>query len=431
MQALRRLRDAFLRHEETICEALEQDLGKPRFEALASEIGGVRNELDVVARRLRSWARPKRRPSPRVLFPGRAFVQPEPYGSVLIISPWNHPFDLSLTPLIGAIAAGNTVILKPSELAPASSRLLAQIIAEVFPPEHALVCQGGAEVAQALLARRFDYIFFTGGEAVGRLVMQAASIHLTPITLELGGKSPVIVDAEAPLELAARRILFGKSFNAGQTCIAPDYALVDRRVYVRFLEMLQAEHRRMYGNHPCPDVGHVINARHFARLVAYLKDGRILCGGEHDAGTLKLHPTVLVDVTADAPVMREEIFGPILPVLPVADFDAAIRFVNDRPRALALYLFSRDRRRHEEVLRRTSSGGVTLNDTLVHYVNRDLPFGGIGPSGMGRYHRQASFETFSHYRSVQVAGTFPDIPLKYPPYAGKLGLLRQILRFYN
>jgi acyl-CoA reductase-like NAD-dependent aldehyde dehydrogenase len=431
LRALRRLREVFVRHEEDIYQALEQDLGKPRFEALVSEFGGVRNELDVVIRRLPGWARPKRRPTPWVLLPGRAFVQPEPYGTVLIISPWNYPFDLSLTPLIGAVAAGNAVIIKPSELAPASSRLLAQIVSEAFPPEHVLVCEGGVEVAQALLAQRFDYIFFTGGEAVGKLVMQAASAHLTPITLELGGKSPAIVDADAPLELAARRILFGKFFNAGQTCIAPDYVLVDQRVYAPFLEQLQAEHRRMYGAHPCRDVGRVINARHFARLVAYLKDGRILCGGEHDAAALRIHPTVLVDVQPDAPVMREEIFGPILPVLPIADFDTAIRFVNDRPRALALYLFSRDRRRHEEVLQRTSSGGVTLNDTLIHYANRDLPFGGIGPSGMGRYHRRASFDTFSHYRSVQVAGTFPNMPLKYPPYKGKIGLLRQVLRFLN
>jgi aldehyde dehydrogenase (NAD+) len=431
VQALRRLRESFVRHEEDIYQALEQDLGKPRFEALVSEIGGVRNELDVAIRRLRSWARPKRRSNPWLLFPGRAYVRPEPYGAALIISPWNYPIDLSLTPLIGAVAAGNTAILKPSELAPASSRLLAQIVGEAFPPEHVLVCEGGVEVAQALLAQRFDYIFFTGGEAVGRLVMQAASVHLTPLTLELGGKSPVIVDADAPLGLAARRILSGRFFNAGQTCVAPDYALVDQRAYAPFLEEVKAEHRRLYGAHPCADVGRVINARHFARLLAYLKDGRVLCGGEHDAATLKLHPTVLVDVPPDAPVMRDEIFGPILPVLPVADLDAAIRFINDRPRALALYFFSRDRRRHEELLRRTSSGGVTLNDTLIHYVNRELPFGGIGPSGMGRYHHQASFDTFSHQRSVQVAVTFPDVPLKYPPYKGKLGLLRLVLRYFN
>jgi aldehyde dehydrogenase (NAD+) len=431
LQALRRLREVFVRGEEDVYRALEQDLGKPRFEALVSEFAGVRNELDIVIRRLPGWVRPKRRPTPWVLLPGRAFVQPEPYGSVLIISPWNYPIDLSLSPLIGAVAAGNTVILKPSELAPASSRLLRQMVSEAFPPEHVAVCEGGVEIARTLLAQRLDYIFFTGGEAVGRLVMQAASANLTPITLELGGKSPTIVDADAPLELAARRILFGKFFNAGQTCIAPDYVLVDQRVYAPFLEKLQAEHRRMYGAHPCHDVSRVINAQHFARLVAYLKDGRVLCGGEQDPTGLKLHPTVLVDVKPDAPVMREEIFGPILPVLPIADLDAAIRFVNDRPRALALYFFSRDRRRHEVVLRRTSSGGVTLNDTLNHYANRGLPFGGIGPSGMGRYHRRASFDTFSHYRSVQVAGTFPDMPLKYPPYAGKLGLLRQVLRLLN
>lgn len=431
LQALRRLREVFVRHEEEIYQALEQDLGKPRFEVLGSEIGGIRNELDVVIRRLPGWIRSRRRPNPWVLFPGRAFIQPEPYGTVLIVSPWNYPLDLSLTPLVGAIAAGNTVILKPSELAPASSQLLAKIVAEAFPTEHALVCAGGIEVAQTLLEQRFDYIFFTGGEAVGRLVLQAASVHLTPVTLELGGKSPVVVDADAPLELAARRILFGRFFNAGQTCVAPDYVLVDQRVYAPFLEQLQLEHHRLYGVHPCRDVGRVINAHHFARLVAYLKDGRILCGGEHDATTLKIHPTVLVDVAPNAPVMREEIFGPILPVLSVADFDAAIRFINDRPRALALYLFSRDHHRQKELLRRTSSGGVTLNDTLSHYVNRDLPFGGIGPSGMGRYHRQASFDTFSHHRSVQVAGTFPDIRLKYPPYDGKLGLLRQFLRYFN
>jgi aldehyde dehydrogenase (NAD+) len=431
LEALRRLRQVFAHHEEEIYEALEKDLGKPRFEVLASEIGGVRNELEVAIRRLPRWARSKRRPNPWLLFPGRAFVKPAPYGVVLIVSPWNFPFDLSLTSLIGAVAAGNTAILKPSELAPASSQLLARIVAESFPPEHAVVREGGIEVAQALLRQRFDYIFFTGGEAVGRLVMQAAAVHLTPITLELGGKSPAIVAADAPLDLAARRILSGRFFNAGQTCVSPDYVLVDQRVYVPFLEMVRAEHRRFYGVHPCRDMGRVINARHFARLVAYLKDGRILCGGECDTAMLKMHPTVLVDVSPDAPVMREEIFGPILPVLSVADFDTAIRFINDRPHALALYLFCRDRRLQKELLQRTSSGGVTVNDTLSHYVNRDLPFGGVGPSGMGRYHHEASFNTFSHFRSIQVAGTFPEILWKYPPYGGKFGLLRQILRVFK
>ena len=398
---------------------------------MVSEISGVRNELDVAIRGCGRWARRRRQPSPWLVFPGRAFVEPVPLGNTLVISPWNYPFDLSLSPLIGAIAAGNTVLIKPSEHAPASSRLLANIVRDAFPPGHATVCEGAGDVAQALLRERFDYIFFTGGESVGRLVLQAASVHLTPVTLELGGKSPAIVDADAPLESAARRILFGRCFNAGQTCIAPDYVLVADDVYDRFLTCLQAEHGRFYGDPPCADVGRVVNARHFARLLAYLRQGRILCGGQHNADALRIHPTILVDVPPDAPVMREEIFGPILPVLRVADLDAAIRFVNDRPRPLALYLFSRGRDRREAVLERTCSGGVTVNDTLNHYANRNLPFGGVGASGMGRYHHRASFDTFSHFRSVQVAGLFPEIPLKYPPYRGKLGLLRRFLRWFN
>lgn len=429
VQALRRLREVFIRSEQAVFDALQSDLGKPRFEALGSEIAGVRTELDAAIGSLARWARPRRRRSPWLLFPGRAFVQPQPYGSVLIISPWNYPFELSLGPLVGAIAAGNTVLLKPSELAPASSALLARILSEAFAPGHAAACEGAADTAQALLGEPFDYIFYTGGEAVGRIVMRAASERLTPLTLELGGKSPAIVDAGVPLDVAARRILFGRFYNAGQTCLAPDYVLVDRRVHAPFLEHVREQHARLYGRHPSPDVGRVLNARHFERLLSYLRDGRIVCGGEHDAAALRIHPTVLADVGPDAPVMRQEVFGPVLPVLAVEDFEAALRFVNERPRPLALYLFSRSREHQRELLRRTHSGGVTVNDTLSHFVNRDLPFGGVGASGMGRYHKQASFDTFSHMRSVQVAGFVPDIAVKYPPYEGRLGMFRRVLRY--
>jgi aldehyde dehydrogenase (NAD+) len=428
IEALRRLRASFTGAQEAVFLALEQDLGKPRFEVAGSEMAGVLSELDTAIRMLRRWSRPRRRRSPWLLFPGRAFIQPQPYGTVLIVSPWNFPFELSLTPLVGALAAGNTAVVKPSEMAPASSAVLARIVAEALPPEHALVFEGGIDASRALLGQHFDYIFFTGGEAVGRLVMRAASERLTPVTLELGGKSPAIVDAGAPLDVAARRILFGRFFNAGQACIAPDYVLVERSAHPAFLEHLRAEHARLYGRPPCPDVARIVNARHFERLVGYLRDGRVLCGGEHDAASLRIHPTVLVDVSPDAPVMREEVFGPILPVLAVADFDEAVRFVNERPRPLALYYFSPDRGRQRELLRRTSSGGVAINDTLTHWVNRDLPFGGVGASGMGRYHLEATFDTFSHMRSVQVAATYPDIPLRYPPYRGKLGMFRRILR---
>jgi aldehyde dehydrogenase (NAD+) len=428
IEALRRLRSSFIGSEEAVFLALEQDLGKPRLEAAASELAGVTRELDTAIRSLRRWSRPKRRRSPWLLFPGRAFIQPQPYGTALIISPWNFPFELSLTPLVGAIAAGNTAVLKPSEASPASSALLSRIVAEALAPEHARVIEGGADAAGALLGQPFDYIFYTGGEAAGRTVMRAASERLTPVTLELGGKSPAIVDASAALDVAARRILFGRFYNAGQACIAPDYVLVERSAHAAFLGHVRAEHARLYGAHPCPDVARVVNARHFARLAGYLKDGRILCGGEHDAASLRMHPTVLVDVPPDAPVMREEVFGPILPVLAVEDFEAAVRFVNERPRPLALYLFSRDRARQRDLLLRTTSGGVAINDTLTQWVNRDLPFGGVGASGMGRYHLQATFETFSNMRSVQVAATSPDIPVRYPPYRGKLGMFRRMLR---
>lgn len=432
VEALKRLRQVFLRREEDVYGALAADLGKPRFEALLSEVSGILAELGLAIRQTPRWARERRRPNPWLLFPGRSFVRPQPYGTVLVLSPWNFPFELALSPLIGAIAAGNTVVLKPSEHAPASAQLLEEIVAEAFPPEHARVVNGGVEVAEALLKEPFDSFFFTGGEAVGRRVMQAAAERLVPVTLELGGKSPVVVTARARLELAARRVLFGRAFNAGQVCIGPDYALVERRVHPAFLEALRAEHARMFPEFPGRDLARIVNPRHYERIVRYLADGRVVCGGRTHAETRQIEPTVLTDVDPSAGIMREEVFGPILPVLAVDDLEAALRFIEARPRPLAAYLFSEDQAEHRVFLERTISGGVTINDVLSHFVNRSLPFGGVGSSGLGAYHGEASFRAFSHLRAVQVAGTVPDVPLKYPPYSERtFGVLRRLVAWWS
>lgn len=424
LQALRR---TILACEPAILAAAEADLGKPDCEVYAAEVSGVLAELNHAIHQVERWSRPMRCSSPWLLFPGRACLQPEPLGTVLIISPWNYPFELTFSPLIGAVAAGNTAVLKPSELAPRSAELIGRMVAEVFPAEEVAVCTGGPEVAQALLQERWDHIFFTGGERIGREVMRAASDYLTPVTLELGGKNPTVVAVDADLRLAARRILHGRFYNAGQTCIAPDYVLVESRVSEAFLDEVQQAHRAMYGVAFSPDVARIVGLRHLNRLRELLRDGRLLCGGEVDETGCRMHPAVLVDVRPDSRVMQEEIFGPILPVLPVADLDAAVDFVNARPKPLALYLFSRDAATARRLIRRTASGGVAVNDTLVQFLNRDLPFGGVGASGFGRYHRRASFDNFTHYRSVQLAASIPETNWRYPPYVGKLNALRRLL----
>lgn len=427
-EQLRALRAMLVGAEPQLFEALRADLGKPAFESYAGETSIVRHELDHALRHLAAWARPRRVRTLLAHLPGRSEVRSEPYGVVLVMSPWNYPVQLSLAPLVGALAAGNCAILKPSPLAPATSALLAELVARTFDPGLVTVVEGGIEPAERLLAERLDYIFFTGSTGVGRKVMEAAARHLTPVTLELGGKSPCIVDADVDLDVAARRIAWGKFFNAGQTCIAVDYLLVDRKVRAALVERLGAVVREFYGEDPSksPDLARIVDDRHHERLVGLLRRGRIAVGGQSERASRYLAPTVLDGVAPDDPVMEEEIFGPILPVLEYGGVDEAIDFVNARPPPLSLYVFSRDARFQERVLRETVAGGGCVNDTLLHETSVRLPFGGAGESGMGAYHGKASFDLFSRQRAVVRRGFAFDVKLRYPPYAGKLRWFRRI-----
>ncbi|TWI74166.1 aldehyde dehydrogenase (NAD+) [Desulfobotulus alkaliphilus] len=415
---LETLSHSIRQHEREILEALASDLGKSPEEALLTEIREVRKEIEFTLKHLSSWMKSRSVPTPLTLFGSKSRIQPQPLGTVLIIAPWNYPFNLSLMPLIPALAAGNTVILKPSEMAPATSAILAKIISDAFLPEEVALVEGGVPETTELLSHAFDHIFFTGGEAVGRIVMEAASRHLTPVTLELGGKSPALVAADAHVELAAKRIVWGKFMNAGQTCVAPDYVLVEEGILPRFIKALKKYLAAFYGDYPAqsPFYGRIINERHFDRLVGLLENQNVLVGGNHERKERFLAPTVLGNVSAESPVMQEEIFGPILPLVSVSDMESAIRFVQNRPRPLALYVFSEDRIFCEKVLRETTSGGACVNDTLVHLSSHHLPFGGVGPSGMGAYHGKEGFRTFSHYKSIVQTRTGLDLPLRYPPY---------------
>jgi len=395
-----------------------------------AEIGFLYTEIRHAVRHLRRWMQPRRVPTPLAIQPAVSWIQPEPYGQVLIIGPWNYPVQLLLAPLVGAIAAGNCAVLKPSELAPRTSEVVAGLIARTFPPEFVTVVTGGVEVAQELLSRRWDYIFFTGSTAVGRMVARAAAERLTPYTLELGGKSPCIVTADADLDLAARRIVWGKFFNAGQTCVAPDYLLVERPVMQSLLERLKGCIQRFFGPDPAasPDYARIVNQRHFDRLAGYLRNGQVAAGGQTDRDRLYIAPTLLVDVDWNAPVMQEEIFGPILPVLPFDDLEEVIGRLRQRPRPLALYLFTRSATVRDRVFGSLSFGGGCVNDTLVHLSNPHLPFGGVGESGTGAYHGRFSFETFSHRKAVLQSLPLGDPMVRYQPYGRKLWLIRKVMR---
>ncbi len=416
-QGLERLRDAIDHNLDGIYEAVWKDLRKPPFEVFASEIAMLAAEIDFALKKLDCWASPLRVPSPPLFFGAESLVYPEPYGVALIMAPWNYPFVLLLAPLVGAMAAGNCAVLKPSEISPHSSRTIAEMIGEAFDPAHVAVVEGGMEVNAPLLRQRFDHIFFTGGTAVGREVMRAAAEHLTPVTLELGGKTPCIVEDDARLRRAARRIAFGKWLNAGQTCIAPDYLLVNERVKDALLEELRGSIRSFYGEDPrrSRHYARIINQRHFRRLTGLMGEGRIVAGGEADEAELYIAPTVIEEPGWDSPLMSEEIFGPILPVLGYGDLDQALEKVNSRPKPLALYFFSRDEGKQRKVLERTSSGGVCINSTLLQESTQTLPFGGVGESGMGAYHGKAGFDAFTHYKAV-LNQRLPVDALLRPPY---------------
>ena len=417
-QSLIALRHAILTHEDDINAALMQDLGKSATETYMCETGMTLSELSFMLRHLKTFAKKRRVLTPPAQFPADSFTVREPYGVTLIMAPWNYPFMLLMEPLIGALAAGNCCILKPSAYSPATSKVMGQIVAECFPPEYVALIEGGRAENRALLHQRFDYIFFTGGVTVGREVMCAASEFLTPVTLELGGKSPCIVDETANLRIAARRLAFGKLLNCGQTCVAPDYLLISRTVKDAFLPLLEQEIRNMVGENAltCGSYVHMINQKHFDRVCALIDPAKVVFGGRADARTLRIQPTILDRVTPDDPVMQEEIFGPVLPVLTYDSIDEALAFVNSREHPLALYLFSEDRALQKRVLASVPFGGGCINDTIVHLATSRMGFGGVGRSGMGSYHGQKSFDTFSHEKSILRKSTRIDLPVRYMPY---------------
>ena len=424
---LQKLKDAIIANQTQIVAAVREDLGRPEFEAYI-ELATIA-DVNFALKHLKHWMKPQRANVPIEQLPASAWRQPDPLGCALILGAWNYPFQLIFQPLVGAIAAGNCAIVKPSEVAPNTAKLAAKILTETFDPDYICAIEGDASVSQALIAEKFDHIFFTGSTRVGRLVMAAAAQHLTPVTLELGGKSPCIIDRTAKLDIAAKRITWGKWLNNGQTCIAPDYLLVDRAIKDDLIDRLQNCLKNFYGDNPqaSPDYGRIINHAQFDRLVGLLDNGRTVCGGHHDRADRYIAPTILDDITATDAIMQDEIFGPILPVLTYDRLDDAIALINDRPKPLALYLFSEHKPTQTHVLQATSSGGVSLNDTISHVACADLPFGGVGASGLGSYHGKASFDTFSHYKSVLKKATWFNSELLYAPYLKKLNIIKSIV----
>jgi hypothetical protein len=431
LSQLQKLKDGIRRYEEKLDQALEEDLGKSRMESYMCEIGLTLSELTWMQKHLRSLVREKRVVTPLAQFAARSFRSPSPYGTVLIMSPWNYPVLLTLEPLIDAIAAGNTVVIKPSAYAEHTSAVLKEMLKECFPSEYVAVVTGGRAENKALLEQRFDKIFFTGGKTVGREVLRHAAEYLTPVTLELGGKSPCIVDKSAKIPLAAKRIVFGKYLNCGQTCVAPDYILCDRTVYAELILALQKEITAQFGEDPLknPDYGKIINRKHYDRIMGLIDPDKVVCGGCGDGQSLRIAPTIVKNVTFSDTVMGEEIFGPVLPILTYDTLEEAIDIVEEHPHPLALYLFSEDKGAQKKVLELCHFGGGCINDTIIHLATSAMPFGGVGESGMGGYHGKTGFETFSHFRSIVDKKTWMDLPIRYQRYSRmKERLLRVFLR---
>lgn len=430
-EALTKLKKVIIENEQAINAALFADLGKSDFEGYMTEIGMVLTEITFAQKHLKSWMRKKHALTPLAQFYASSFMVAQPYGLVLVMSPWNYPFMLTLDPIVGAICAGNCVTVKPSAYAPKTSAVIAKIIAQAFDPLYVSVIEGGRAENTALLEERFDFIFFTGSVEVGKLVMEKASKNLTPVVLELGGKSPCIIEKTANLKLAARRVAFGKYLNAGQTCVAPDYLLIDRTVKTEFLRYLKIALNDFFGPEPllCQNYGHIVNEHHFNRLCNLIKsDGKVFYGGNSNEH-LQIEPTVICDVTLESPVMQEEIFGPILPVIEFEYISDAIKIITEMPKPLALYLFTTDKKIENRFLTETSFGGGCINDTIIHLATSQMPFGGVGNSGMGSYHGKFSFETFSHRASIVKKANFMDLPIRYQPYTSKkFSLLRLFMK---
>ncbi|EOU1757122.1 aldehyde dehydrogenase [Clostridium perfringens] len=432
IEKLKKLRDVLKSEEEKVFEALKKDLMKSSFESYVTEVAMVYDEINMHIKNIKKWSKKRRVKTPLVQFPAKSFIQLEPYGVVLIIGPFNYPFMLTMDPLIGAIAAGNTAVIKPSESVPETSKILKEILEKVFDEKYVLHVnpERGKEVVEELLKEKFDYIFFTGSATVGKIVMKAASQYLTPVTLELGGKSPCIIDKDCKLELAARRIVWGKLLNSGQTCVAPDYLYVHKDIEEEFIKKLEEEIKNQFGDNPLEseDYSKMVNEREFNRVLSYIDKEKLVFGGNYNIKTFQIEPTILKDVTWNDPVMEREIFGPIFPILPFENLDEVIRLVNSKDKPLAIYYFSEDKNKIEKVLNSTSSGGVTINDTLVHVSSSYLPFGGVGNSGMGEYHGKYSFDLFSNKKGIMNRKTFLDLKIRYAPFQNKLTIVKKIMK---
>ena len=426
---LKKFRKAIIENDELISAALKADLNKQPFESYMCETGLLLEEINFHIKRLKKWSKTRRVKSGIGQLPGKSYVCPEPYGVVLIMAPWNYPVQLCLMPLVGAISAGNCAVVKPSAYAPESSRVISKLIESAFPTGFVTAVEGGRDANKALLDEPFDYIFFTGSVAVGKTVMEAAAKRLTPVTLELGGKSPIIVDETANLPLAARRIAFGKVLNAGQTCVAPDYLMIEKSVEAPFIEEYKKALASFFPEGDMSGMVRIINDKHFERVCNILDNsGNVVIGGARDAETRFIEPAVLTGVPVDSPAMQQEIFGPVLPVLPYEKLDDCIDFIRSRPKPLALYIFSENKMNQEKVLNSCSFGGGCINDTVIHLASSHMSFGGVGESGMGSYHGKKSFDTFTHYRSVLKQGKL-DVKLRYFPYkSGKEKIIRMILK---
>lgn len=429
---LKKLNDIIKKNEDKILNELKKDLGKSNFEGYVTEVGILYDDINFHIKNVKKWSSEEKRKSPIVYYPSKSYIYKEPYGVTLIIGPFNYPFQLVIAPLIGAISAGNTAIIKPSENSRNIALLLEKLINENFPEGYLRVVNplGGKETVSLLLDKPFDYIFFTGSVRVGKLVMQKAAQHLTPVTLELGGKSPCIVDSDAKLKLAAKRIVWGKFLNAGQTCVAPDYLCVHKSVKDELLKLIINEIRVQFGENVrnSEDYPRIVNKSSLERLSGYLNDGKIYYGGNIDEDNLYMEPTLIIKPDLNSPLMSDEIFGPILPILVYEDLDNVIKFINHREKPLALYYFSESKKKIKYVLTSTTSGGVTINDTIIHVANTNLPFGGVGNSGVGKYHGKESFETFTHNKSVMKRGTFIEFNIRFAPYKNKLNLVKRIMK---
>jgi len=432
IKQIKRILQLVAQNEAAICDALEKDLNKSAYESLSCELGPVFADAAHILKHIKEWAQPQEVPTSLFHTPGSSRIYKDPYGNVLLISPWNYPFLLTIAPLLGAISAGNCVLIKPSEHSVHTSNLLAKLINENFDAGFIHVIQGDAVVTQEILTTRWDYIFFTGGTEIGRIIYQAAAKHLTPVTLELGGKSPCVVDKSANINLAAKRITWGKNINGGQTCIAPDYLFVHEEVKDKMIEALKKHIKNSYGDTPInhPDYCKIINQRQYERLKGYLNNGEIIHGGKFDDAQQKIEPTIMLNPPTDSKVMTEEIFGPVLPVYTFKNIDEPIAFINEREKPLAAYIFSGNSSIREKFLTSTSSGGVCVNDTVLQISSSEMPFGGVGESGIGGYHGKYSFDTFSHHKSVMQRMPHPLDPyLRYAPYSkGKSGIMRFFLK---